>query len=262
MWSESDRGVSKKKDEERATSRATTSLFTWATDKTEKKVVGQPANTGAGEFKNKTSLNTSVIESEKERDEIVPLGASSPVTPRPRSSPQVHTAESLSNKLSRIVELESNKFIRARLQEISLHHSEQMSLQISERKRRDHERHLERLKAKEEQYNRELELAMKDKKGGFFSIFNFGALEPSKSEVFDTSDTLFDTEEAFESNGRPETEPNDNDPPRTPQREDSAADTTSEEFDDFAASPPPLSLAVLSPTTVGIKNNEVSLLDL
>lgn len=247
VWNENDRGVvSRERDErDQATTRANaaTSLFSWSTDK-------------------------SYLERKKAKNGPNGRSASKPET---REKSKFQTSESMSNKLGRIVEIESNRFIRARLKEISLHHSEQMSQQISERKRRDHERHLERLKMKEEQYNKELEQAMKEKKGGFFSIFNFTnqqqSVLPSKSEVF--NETLFDVKEA-ESPSKPSSVTG------SPSKNvDDDADDSDEDFAEFTASPPPLMpplflppASQLVPTTAILNvdqkhdSNDVSLLDL
>lgn len=84
--------------------------------------------------------------------------------------------ESITNKLNRIVDRESNKFIHKRIQLIKAHHSEQISKEIHERKRKDHEKHLNKLKEKEEEYERALQEATSDqgKQNGFFgSLFGF-----------------------------------------------------------------------------------------
>lgn len=83
------------------------------------------------------------------------------------------------NKLSQLIETESNKFIHSRIQVIKAHHSDQISQQINERKRKDHELHLHRLKLKEEQYERELRAATeeKEKSTRFLGIFNFNTTE-------------------------------------------------------------------------------------
>lgn len=248
VWNENDRGVvSRERDEkDQATTRANaaTSLFSWSTDK-------------------------SYLEQKKAKNST---SGRSPPKLETREKSKFQTSESMSNKLGRIVEIESNRFIRARLKEISLHHSEQMSQQISERKRRDHERHLERLKMKEEQYNKELEQAMKEKKGGFFSIFNFSNQQlnvlPSKSELF--NETLFDVKEA-DSPSKPSSVA---ESPRKKLDED-AGDTSDEDFNDFTTSPPPLMaplvlplVSQLVPTTAILnvdqkyESNDVSLLDL
>ncbi|ODV81649.1 uncharacterized protein CANTADRAFT_3735 [Suhomyces tanzawaensis NRRL Y-17324] len=97
----------------------------------------------------------------------------------PRSIVKINRSkESISNKLNRVVEIESNKFIHARIQVIKAHHSEEISKQIHERKRRDHEVHLLKLKLKEEEYEKELKAATieQNKQGGFFNtLFGFNA---------------------------------------------------------------------------------------
>lgn len=83
----------------------------------------------------------------------------------------------LMNQMNSIIEMESNRFIRERIEVIKEHHSEQISKQINERKRKDHELHLQRLRMKEEQFERELRAATEDKekeKGNkFLLLFSF-----------------------------------------------------------------------------------------
>lgn len=81
--------------------------------------------------------------------------------------------ESITNKLNRIVDRESNKFIHKRIQLIKAHHSEQISKEIHERKRKDHERHLNKLKEKEEEYERALQAATSEqgKQNGFLDHY-------------------------------------------------------------------------------------------
>lgn len=82
-------------------------------------------------------------------------------------------------QLSQVVDNESSQFIHERIQIIKQHHSQKINEMISERKRKDHEIHLQRLKQKEEEYERELKMALDDKKDkglGFLGgIFNFNS---------------------------------------------------------------------------------------
>lgn len=96
--------------------------------------------------------------------------------------------ESITNKLNRIVDRESNKFIHKRIQLIKAHHSEQISKEIHERKRKDHERHLNKLKEKEEEYERALQAATSEqgKQNGFFgSLFGFNVGSNNNSHNID-----------------------------------------------------------------------------
>jgi len=96
--------------------------------------------------------------------------------------------ESITNKLNRIVDRESNKFIHRRIQLIKAHHSEQISKEIHERKRKDHERHLDKLKQKEEEYDRALQAATSEqgKQNGFFgSLFGFNVGSNNNSHSID-----------------------------------------------------------------------------
>lgn len=85
----------------------------------------------------------------------------------------------INNKLNKIIEIESNKFIHARIQRIKAHYSEQMEKQISERKRKDHELYLKKLKLKEEEYEQESSLRSKHStnSGGTFlgNLFGFNS---------------------------------------------------------------------------------------
>lgn len=87
--------------------------------------------------------------------------------------------KSITNQLNYVVEIEANKFIHARIQVIKAHHNEQMSRQIHERKRKDHEITLQKLKQKEEESEtllREATNEQNSKNNGFFgSLFGFGA---------------------------------------------------------------------------------------
>lgn len=81
-------------------------------------------------------------------------------------------------RLPRIVEMESDKFIQNRIEIIKAHHKNEASKKIDERKRRDHEMHLQRIKRKEAEYERSLKEAIAlqniNRLSGFFgSIFGF-----------------------------------------------------------------------------------------
>ncbi|RLV95225.1 hypothetical protein JA1_001162 [Spathaspora sp. JA1] len=79
-------------------------------------------------------------------------------------------------KLSRIVESESTRFMNARVQLIRTRNSEYMNKLISERKKKDHELHLQKLKQMEmEQAESEKSLVPPESKGGgLFGLFGFG----------------------------------------------------------------------------------------
>lgn len=98
--------------------------------------------------------------------------------------------DSTMNRLNTIIDKESNKFIHERIQIIKAHHSEQISKKINERKRKDHELHLQRLKAKEEQYELEMRAATeeKEKSNRFLGIFNFSTSE--NNTVMDSTDSV------------------------------------------------------------------------
>lgn len=90
----------------------------------------------------------------------------------------VRPTASISQKLNRVVEKESNRFIQDRIEIIKAHHTKQASKKVDERKRRDHEMHLHRLKLKEEEYEKALRAAIASqsmsRQSGFFgSLFGF-----------------------------------------------------------------------------------------
>lgn len=87
-------------------------------------------------------------------------------------------------QLPRIVEAESDKFIQDRIDIIKAHHKNEASKKIDERKRRDHEMHLQRIKRKEAEYERSLRAAIAlqstNRLSGFFGSI-FGILKQNSS---------------------------------------------------------------------------------
>ena len=128
--------------------------------------------------------------------------ASSDEPPNTESSVSTAPVESVQNKLNRIIEMESNKFIHARIQLIKAHHSDQINKQIHERKRKDHEAHLSKLRIKETEYEAQLEAALADQnlnKHGFLgSLFGFSSVASGipTSDLKDELDTTTDTTDA------------------------------------------------------------------
>lgn len=93
-------------------------------------------------------------------------------------------------RLPRVVERESNKFIQDRIEVIKAHHKSEASKKIDERKRRDHEMHLQRIKRKEAEYERSLKAAIAlqnmNRQSGFFgSLFGFSQKQNSSSFTLD-----------------------------------------------------------------------------
>lgn len=103
------------------------------------------------------------------------------------STPKIQIpVESVANNLNRAIEFESNSFIHARIQKIKAHHSEAIKKQIHERKKVDHELHLKRLRLKEEEYEREMELSLaaQQKQPGFLgSLFGFGSSSTGQQNI-------------------------------------------------------------------------------
>lgn len=99
----------------------------------------------------------------------------------------INSKSSLTNALNRVIERESSRFIHDRIQLIKAHHSEQISKKIHERKRKDHELHLQRLKQKEEEYERALQAAMAEQNqarsiGFFGSLFGLSSAPTTRAQ--------------------------------------------------------------------------------
>lgn len=122
-------------------------------------------------------------------EETAPEGPKTPVGAKLKLG---RSSTSLTNNLNRVIERESSRFIHDRIQLIKAHHSEQISKKIHERKRKDHELHLQRLKEKEEEYERALQAAMTEqnhaKNTGFFgSLFGLSNSTAAKAQESDTA---------------------------------------------------------------------------
>lgn len=101
--------------------------------------------------------------------------------------------------LKLLIEREAKKFIHARIQKQKLQLTEEINQQIHERKRKDHELHLMRLKLKEEEYEREMQAAS-EKSTGFFKQLNFWGTSTSKKRLGEIADTLPASETVFDEN--------------------------------------------------------------
>lgn len=115
----------------------------------------------------------------------------SPEKPRPVEIRRPRA--SIAQKLNRVVERESNRFIQDRIELIKAHHSKQASRKVDERKRRDHEMHLHRINRKEEEYEKALQAAIASqnmsRQSGFFgSLFGF-AHKNNSSYIMDIGDS-------------------------------------------------------------------------
>lgn len=113
-------------------------------------------------------------------------------------------------KLTHLIEQEANRFVRIRIEKKRLQLTEAMAHQISERKRKDHENHLLRLKLREEEYERE-GLTTTDKgsnsSGGaaaFFNQLNFWGSSKKKAETPTGEPTETEVVPLFLETGTPE----------------------------------------------------------
>lgn len=182
LVSSSDNGNSRRKSYLRP---ATGALFSWSSNETyieaRKQELMRRGRKVSGNLDNGLTvqpLNQPIEESDKKPETLIDrVGLNLP-------------KESTMTKLNQLIDHESNKFIHDRIQVIKAHHSEQISQKINERKRRDHELHLHRLKLKEEQYERELKAATeeKEKSNRFLGIFNFSTSD--NSTVMDSTDKI------------------------------------------------------------------------
>lgn len=118
-----------------------------------------------------------------------------PVTSPTKASFGPASKPSLPVRLHQVVDSESHKFIQDRIDVIKAHRLEQASKRVSERKQRDHDRYMERMKKKEEEYDKALNAAIKLKKDGknqnfFGTLFSFGKSRGSSG--MDASDNNLD----------------------------------------------------------------------
>lgn len=98
-------------------------------------------------------------------------------------------------RLHQIVEKESNKFIQDRINLIEAHRLEQASKRVSERKQRDHDRYLERMRKKEEEDSKALNAAIKlkreSKNQNFFgTLFSFAKTGKHTHPLEESGSTL------------------------------------------------------------------------
>lgn len=108
--------------------------------------------------------------------------------------PSSRSKPSMSQRITSVVETESTKLIQDRIQIIKAHHIEQASRKIDERKKRDHELYLRRIKMKENEYEEAIKAAIASKEtekkslGLFGSIFGLNSKSISSSFVLDLND--------------------------------------------------------------------------
>lgn len=138
---------------------------------------------------------------------------SSSSSPKPKELQKATTPpisrykQSMTQRISNVVEKESNKFIQDRIQIIKAHHLEQASRKIDERKKRDHELYLRRIRNKENEYEQAIKAAIASKDlekrslGIFGSLFGINSKSISSSFILnisnDTETKLSDTENSM-----------------------------------------------------------------
>lgn len=101
----------------------------------------------------------------------------------------------ITNKLNRIVERESSRFMNERVQVLRARQNEQASKKVHERKLKDHEHHINKLREKEQQDERDILAATHDTKhpGFFGTLFRFGN-NPSRPAMDKFSSSFDDIE--------------------------------------------------------------------
>lgn len=123
--------------------------------------------------------------------------SSSSVKTRPTTSslaPSTRSRPLMTQRITNVVEKESNRFIQDRIQVIKAHHIEQASRKIDERKKRDHALYLTRIKNKEYEYAKKIKAAiaskdMEKRSGGILgSMFGFTSKNISSSFIFNIDD--------------------------------------------------------------------------
>ncbi|CCE86026.1 Piso0_005670 [Millerozyma farinosa CBS 7064] len=102
--------------------------------------------------------------------------------------------------LTRNVERESNKFMHERIQSIKQFHNEQIKKQISDRKKKDNEALMQRLKEKEKEYEKIMDPANESVKSGNFlsSLFGYSNVK-SRPNTKDESSSSKNTSSVLES---------------------------------------------------------------
>ncbi|KAG7196136.1 uncharacterized protein KQ657_000148 [Scheffersomyces spartinae] len=191
---EEDSAKSKTKPESKNTTRS--ALFAWSSGDS----TVPYSNTNKNSVALTLKLNSSLTKPSSE--------GSSSGTQDPEKLPKglnlVASKESITNRLHKMVDQEASRLLQERIQDIKEHHMEEMSKQISERKRKDHELHLLRLKKREEEYEEKFYNTNETSKPGFFgTLFGFSTPPTDKSEFNDDTHSIG---EAF----KPTASPNSN----------------------------------------------------
>lgn len=120
-------------------------------------------------------------------------------SPTPSSS--TRSRPSMTQRITGVVEKESNKFIQDRIQIIKAHHIEQASRKLDERKKREHELYLRRIKMRENEYEEAIKtaIALKDTEkrllGFLGSLFGIGPKSILSSFILSLNN---DSDEAHE----------------------------------------------------------------
>lgn len=179
-----------------------------------------------------------------------------PVTSPTKPSFQGVKKPSFPVRLHQVVDSESNKFIQDRIDIIKARRLEQASKRVSERKQRDHDRYMERMRQKEEEYDKALNAAIKLKKENknqnfFGTLFSFGKSSKHQNST-DASDNNLDVNTissskssidnpmaAIDSPMQPRSSMKSNELPVTPKRDTNQAEASSPLKTNVPASPEP-----------------------
>lgn len=156
-------------------------------DHADRDLVSSPSVSGANSLFSWSTSDTSIAARKRilqERTSTASLNGtasipeSRPVLPLPPKNKPVMP------RLARIVEKESSRFIQDRIEVIKAHHRQEASKKLDERKRKDHEMHLQRIQRKEAQFEQSLKKAIAmqsmNRLTGFFGSL-FGTSKQSSS---------------------------------------------------------------------------------
>lgn len=180
-----------------STTSTASSLFSWSTSDTliaarkrqlQERSAHSQSSSGTSDVKHDLKNGPKSVSQSSETDSHVTKASS-----LPKAHKGKHRGPLVMQNLARVVEKESSRFIQDRIDVIKAHHTKEVLKIIDERKRRDHEMHLRRIKRKEEEYERSLRAAIAlqnmNRQSGFFgSLFGLGLKQNSSSFTLDIWD--------------------------------------------------------------------------